>query len=89
MDELKSYVMASMLWDPSQDPAAVRWEFLVGFYSQELAPHVRDYLDYMSDTAANATAVITPSTNNMWNWRSNGPSVHTQPDSYTRTPALG
>ena len=45
----------SMLGDPAQDPEAVRWEFLVGYYSLQAAPHVRDYLDYMSDTAANAT----------------------------------
>jgi hypothetical protein len=77
MDELKTYVMSSMLWDPSQDPQTVVGEFLVGFFSAEAAPYVHQYLDYMGDAAANATPQIHPSTNRPQDWHSNGPAFLT------------
>lgn len=77
MDELKSYVMASMLWDPTQDPDALLSEFVVGYYSEAAAPHVLQFLQSMAETAANATALNTPSTNRPQDWRANGPAFLT------------
>jgi len=41
MAELKAYVMARLLWDPSVDADAVRQEFLAGYY-REAAEAVQD-----------------------------------------------
>ena len=77
MDELKSYVMASMLWDPTQDPQKVISEFASGYYSEQAAPYVLQFVKSMAQTAANATPLTSPSTNRPQNWRSNGPSFLT------------
>ena len=77
MDELKSYVLSSMLWDPLQDPEDVISEFLAGYYSAQAAPHVRDFLSTMSSAAACARPQTSPSTNSAWNWRSDGPAYLT------------
>ena len=74
--------MASMMWQPDQDPAALTTEFLVGYFGQPSAPHMHDYLTSMLSAAATtptaAPAVTafpwTPSTNNPWNWAANGPA---------------
>ena len=44
---LKDYVLASMMWDPTQDPDALISEFLIGYYSELGAPFVRKYMDTM------------------------------------------
>lgn len=77
MDELKSYVMASMLWNPNQEPRKVIGEFILGYYSEEAAPFVFQFLDNLATTAANATALTSPSTNRPQDWRSNGPDFLT------------
>jgi hypothetical protein len=81
MEELKDYLMSAMLWDPTQDPALVTAEFLGGFYGPAAAPHIHDYLHTMTAAALADTSLAvgpafpwTPSTNNPWNWRSNGPT---------------
>ncbi|MBI2192759.1 MAG: DUF4838 domain-containing protein [Planctomycetes bacterium] len=43
MSELKAYLMARLLWNPSLDAASIRAEFLQGYY-QEAAPAVDAYL---------------------------------------------
>ena len=44
---LKDYVLASMMWDPTQNPDALISEFLIGYYSELGAPFVRKYMDTM------------------------------------------
>ena len=46
MEELKNYVMAEMLWNPSLDPDTLIAEFLAGYYASA-APFVRTYMDTM------------------------------------------
>jgi hypothetical protein len=43
MAELKAWVLAKMLWDPSRDPDALIQEFLTGFYGNA-APHIDAYM---------------------------------------------
>ena len=47
MAELKNYVLSQMLWDPSQDPAVLIDEFLLGYYGPTGAAFVRAHLDNM------------------------------------------
>jgi hypothetical protein len=44
LEELKDYVMASLLWDPSRDPATLIDEFLNGYYSPSAAPFIKQYM---------------------------------------------
>lgn len=44
MDELRTWVAASLLWDGSRDPAALVDEFLVGYYGAAAAPHVARHM---------------------------------------------
>jgi hypothetical protein len=46
MEELKDYVMAEMMWDPTLDSDALITEFLDGYYGHA-APFVRLYMDTM------------------------------------------
>ena len=46
--EMKDYVMAEMMWDPSLDPDVLITEFLKGYYSAG-APFIRRYMDTMHD----------------------------------------
>jgi len=43
MAELKAWVLAKMLWDPSRDPDALIQEFLRGYYGNA-APHIDAYM---------------------------------------------
>lgn len=46
LNELKDYVMARLMWDPTLDDKAVVAEFLAGYYGAA-APYVRQYMDVM------------------------------------------
>jgi hypothetical protein len=46
-EELKSWVIAHMLWDPSQDPDALIAEFVRGYYGKAAQP-VMAYLDHIA-----------------------------------------
>ena len=75
MEELKDYLCASMLRDPSQEPEAVIDEFLTGYYSAEAAPAIWVYLRVIEAAVLTTnTSMETPSTNSAWNWVSNGPA---------------
>jgi hypothetical protein len=56
MEELKDYVMAEMLWDPSLDPDVLITEFLDGYYEQA-GPYIRRYMDAMHG-AVNETCPV-------------------------------
>lgn len=43
MAELKAWVLAKMLWDPSRDPEALIQEFLSGYFGKA-APHIDAYM---------------------------------------------
>ena len=45
LGELKDYLMARALWDPSVDADELTATFLSGYYSDAAAPHVRAYMD--------------------------------------------
>ena len=46
MEELKDYIMAEMLFDPTLDPDILIAEFLDGYYGSA-APFIRSYMDTM------------------------------------------
>jgi hypothetical protein len=46
MADLRAWLIAKLLWDPSQDPDALVEEFTDGFFG-EAGKHVRAYLDVM------------------------------------------
>ena len=48
MAELRAWVLAKLLWDPSRDGQALIDEFLEGYYGPA-APHIRAYLDVTHD----------------------------------------
>lgn len=49
---LKQWVLAHLLWDPSQDENALIGEFVRGYYGEAAAPHVLRYLSLVNDRAA-------------------------------------
>lgn len=51
LEELKDYVMAEKMWDPSLDHDVLIEEFLSGYY-QAAAPFVRLYMDTMVGTCS-------------------------------------
>jgi hypothetical protein len=61
LEELKSFVMAELLWDPLQNPEALASEFLRAYYG-EAAPHITEYLAAVAAgvAATNATAQTIP-----------------------------
>lgn len=58
LEELKDYVMASMLWDPTLNPEVLISEFLNGYYGIA-APYIREHMDVLhaavASTRRNAT----------------------------------
>ncbi|MCC6698669.1 MAG: DUF4838 domain-containing protein [Candidatus Hydrogenedentes bacterium] len=51
--ELRAWVLAHLMWDPSRDPNALIDEFLAGYYGPAAWP-LRRYIDCMSDAASRA-----------------------------------
>ena len=47
LEELKDYVMATMLWDPTMQPDVLIDEFLGGYYGVLGSPFIRLYMDTM------------------------------------------
>lgn len=52
LDALKSYVMAEILYDPSQDDDTIISNFLNTYYGEKVAPFVRTYMDVMHGSIA-------------------------------------
>ncbi|MDQ2731789.1 MAG: DUF4838 domain-containing protein, partial [Armatimonadota bacterium] len=52
MAELRSWVLARLLWNPQQDDRALINEFLDGYYGRAAAPFIRQYLDLIHTAAA-------------------------------------
>ena len=50
MSRLKAYVLARALWDPALDGAALRDEFLLGYFSRA-APPIARWLDRLAEVA--------------------------------------
>jgi hypothetical protein len=48
MAELKAWMLAQEMWNPSADPAKLRREFLVGYYGAGAANPISRYLDLMT-----------------------------------------
>lgn len=48
MAELRAWVLAKLLWDPSRDGQALIDEFIEGYYGPA-APHIRNYLNVTHD----------------------------------------
>lgn len=47
--QLRNWVVAKLLWDPSLDPKALVEEFIAGYYAPELVPIYCQYFDILSD----------------------------------------
>ena len=58
MEELKDYVMASMLWDPTLDPDTLIAEFLSGYYGSTASPFIRLYMDTMHDSVVKTNDTV-------------------------------
>lgn len=46
--DLRSYMIAKLLWDPEQDPEEIMDDFLQGYY-REAAPSLKEYIRLMHD----------------------------------------
>ena len=51
MAELRSWVLAQLLWNPQQDDRALIQEFLDGYYGKAAAKPIRRYLDLMQEAS--------------------------------------
>jgi len=51
LEELKDFVMAELLWDPTLDQAALIAEFCSAYYGDVAAPYIHAYMDTMHDSA--------------------------------------
>jgi len=51
MSELRSWLLAQLLWNPQPDDRALIQEFLDGYYGQAAARPIRRYLDLMQDAS--------------------------------------
>ena len=58
MQELKSYFMSRLLWDPSVDDRTLIAEFLIGYYGAA-APYVQSYIDLTSESQKAANSPMT------------------------------
>ena len=47
--ELRTYLLAKLMWNPNADDDAIIDDFLTGYYGQA-APFIRDYIDLMHNT---------------------------------------
>ena len=56
--ELRSYIMAKLLWNPSADVDAIMNDFLNGFYG-EAGPHLRKYIDQMRKALVESDGPLT------------------------------
>ena len=52
LDALKAYLMAEILYDPSQDDETIISNFLDAYYGEKVAPFVRQYMDVMHGSIA-------------------------------------
>lgn len=51
--ELRAWLLAHLMWDPSRDPDALINEFLMGYYGPAAWP-LRQYIDLMNDAVSRA-----------------------------------
>ena len=56
--ELRSYIMAKLLWNPDADVDAIMNDFLNGFYG-EAGPHLRKYIDQMRKALVESDGPLT------------------------------
>ena len=47
--QMISWVIAKLLWDPSQDQRSLMEEFIAGYYAPQLVPVYMEYFDTLSD----------------------------------------
>ena len=64
--------MAVMMWMPWQNATVVENEFLVGYYGEFAAPHVRRFLETMA-SASKRSGVLPMHTISPWAWQTTGP----------------
>lgn len=50
--ELRGWVLAKLLWDPSLNDKELIREFVEGYYGKRAAPHILRYIDHMEDAVA-------------------------------------
>jgi len=72
MEELKDYVMSTMMWDPSANASEVLDEFLRGYYGDKVAPHLRAFVERMQEVAR-ASGPLASNTGMPTVWRTAGP----------------
>ena len=58
MEELKSWLISQLLWDPTQDDRVLIARFLKGYYGNA-APYLQNYLDLFAESVANQSWYMT------------------------------
>ena len=48
--QMRAWVMAKLLWDPSRDQRELMREYIAGYYAPELVPVYMDYFDLLADS---------------------------------------
>ena len=79
MAELRSWVLARLLWNPEQDDRALVDAFVRGYYGAA-APFVREYLDLIHDAVAESRHFLSITASD--------PSPHVTPATMSRAEAL-
>jgi hypothetical protein len=57
--QLRAWVIAKLLWNPSLDPKALVDEFVAGYYAPELVPIYGRYFDVLSDAVEKSEVYLT------------------------------
>ncbi len=47
--ELRAYLLAKLLWNPDCDVEYYMMDFLKGYYGEEAAPCIKEYIDFITD----------------------------------------
>lgn len=66
--QLRSWVMAKLLWDPSLDQRALMEEFIAGYYAPELVPIYMEYFDTLSDACEKSGIYLDIYRENVYDW---------------------
>ena len=69
---LRFWLVAHLLWDPSQDEAALIDDFVTGYYGAGAAPHIKNYIDIVNGAGAASDTPMRCYHANVADWLSPG-----------------
>lgn len=53
--ELRAYILAKLLWDPTADVEYLMDDFLKGYYGEDSAQYIKDYIDIITNKTLNTS----------------------------------